>query len=215
MTTVASHPDTTASFARHAMITCAVVSPLAIALPLLLAPSSPTAEGEPYVQSFVDHLDSYSLWSWFGALSVATLIPAIFAVSKVARSGRPVLGLWGMILAFVLAVPFEVNTDDVIYAAAKSGLDVRTTARLLDGLDGSTPTSVLGFSFFVALLGLVLLGVAALRSQAPKWAAVALIVAPVLIPVPWLAGLPAVVAGCTWLLLTAALGGVALALPSR
>ncbi|MFB4274651.1 MULTISPECIES: hypothetical protein [unclassified Nonomuraea] len=209
----AVHPRTaTAGFTRTAMIACAVASPLLIALSLLLAPYPATLEGEPYIRAFTAHLDGYALLSWLGVLSFATLVPGLLAVSRVARDGRPVLGLVGMILAFILTLP-ATDTDEVIYAAARAGLDVPTTHRLVTEVSEGLPTSALGFTFFLALLGLVLLGVAALSSAAPKWAAIALIVAPLLIPVAWLAQLSNVAAGAAWLILTAAMGGVALALP--
>ena len=214
MTTVDT-PPATAAFTRRAMITCAVAGPLLLGLSLIFAPFPATTEGEPYIRGFVANIDGYALWSWINVLSLTALVPAIFAVSKVARSGRPVLGLVGMILAFIMALPFGVNTDDVIYAAAKIGLDVPTTNKLLTELGEGVPTAPLGFTFFLALLGFVLLGVAALRSAAPKWAAIAMIVAPFLIPIAWLAQLPNAAAGAAWLVFAAAAGGIALALPSR
>ncbi|MDP4511131.1 hypothetical protein [Nonomuraea turcica] len=211
--TIVETPPATAGFTRYAMITCAVVAPLTLALSLLFAPFTTTAEGEPYIRGLVANLDSYPLWSWISVLSFVTFIPAIFAVSKVARSGRPVLGLAGMILAFILALPVTVNTDDVIYAAAKAGLDVPTTNRLITELNEGLPTSLLGFTFFFSLLGFVLLGIAALSSAAPKWAAIAMIVAPFLIPIAWIAQLGNLAAGAAWLVFAAASGGIALALP--
>ncbi|TMR88443.1 hypothetical protein [Nonomuraea basaltis] len=213
MTTVET-PPATAGFTRYAMITCAVVAPLALALSLLFAPNDATAEGEAYIRSFVANLDGYALWSWISALSFAAFIPGIFGVGKVARSGRPVLGLVGMVLAFILALPVSLDTDGVIYAAAKIGLDVPTTNRLVTELNEGLPTSVLGFSFFLGLLGFVLLGIAALRSAAPKWAAIAMIVAPFLIPIAWFAQLGNLVAGAAWLVFAAASGGIALVLPA-
>jgi len=214
MTTVAPPPTTTDSFARYAMIACAVVSPLAVAVPLLFGPFDYTVDGEPYVRGMLAHLDAYALWSWIGALGALTLIPAIFAVAKVARAARPALGLTGMILAFLLAMPFNLTSDDVIYAAAKSGLDVPTTNRLVTHMS-ETPAAVLGVTFFLALAGFVLLGVAALRSDAPRWAAVLMIVSPLLVPVAWIAQLGNVAAAAAWILFAAASGGIASALPAR
>ncbi|MGN9845028.1 hypothetical protein ACTMTI_43585 [Nonomuraea sp. H19] len=213
MTTVQT-PPATAGFTRYAMITCAVVSPLTLALSLLLAPFNVTAEGEPYIRGLIANLDAYALWSWIFVLSMATLIPAIFAVSKVARSGRPALGLVGMILAFIMALPTSVNTDDVIYAATKAGLDVPATNRLVTELSEGVPTAALGFTFFLSLLGFVLLGIAALSSAAPKWAAIAMIVAPFLIPIAWFGQLGNIAAGAAWIVFAAAAGGIALALPA-
>lgn len=214
MTTVASPPTTADAFARYAMIACAVVSPVAVAVPLLIAPFDSTLEGEPYIRGMLAHLDAYMLWRWIGALGTLTLIPAIFAVSKVARAGRPALGMTGMILAFLMAMPFSLTSDDAIYAAAKTGLDVPTTNKLVTHM-GETPTSVLGFTFFLALIGFVLLGVAALRSAAPKWAAVTMIVAPFLIPVAWIAQLGNLAAAAAWIVFAAASAGIASALPAR
>jgi hypothetical protein len=201
------------TFARYAMVASAFLSPLLVAVSLLLAPFDATTEGEAYVRNFTENIDSYTLVSWLGILSAILLIPGLFAVSKVARWGRPALGLVGMVLAFVLALPLGGNSDDVIYAAHKSGLDTTITTRLMDTYTNDLPVSVLGFAFFVALLGLLLLGVAALlgRSAAP-WAAVTLIVAPILIPIPWFTGLGNIVAAVAWLALTAGMGGVALSL---
>ncbi|MGW3343857.1 hypothetical protein ACWDA3_11160 [Nonomuraea rubra] len=211
MTTVDT-PSVTSGFTRTAMVACAVAAPLLIALSLLLTPFQATLEGEAYVRAFTARLDAYALPSWLSLLSFAALIPGLLAVSRVARSGRPVLGLVGMILAFILVLP-SVDTDDVIYAAARAGLDAATTNRLVVELSEGLPTAVAGFGFFPALLGLVLLGVAALSSAAPRWAAIALIVAPFLIPVAWFAQLSNAAAAAAWIILAAGLGGVSLALP--
>ncbi|MEV0993513.1 hypothetical protein [Nonomuraea sp. NPDC050202] len=211
MTTVDT-PSVTSRFTRTAMIACAVAAPLLIALSLLLTPFQATLEGEPYVRAFTAHLDAYALPSWLGLLSFAALIPGLLAVSRVARSGRPVLGLIGMILAFILTLP-TVDTDDVIYAAARVGLDAATTNQLITEVGEGAPTAAAGFGFFPALLGLVLLGVAALAGAAPKWAAIALIVAPFLIPVAWFAQISNAAAAAAWIVLAAGMGGVSLALP--
>ncbi|WP_214326742.1 hypothetical protein [Nonomuraea sediminis] len=215
MTTLDTAPSTGAdTFARFAMITCAVVSPLVVALTLVIDPIKATAEGEPLVKDFAAHLDSFSTSSYLSLLSAVTLIPAIFAISKVGRAGKPVLGLVGMILAFILVIPFTPDSSSTIYAALKSGLDTQATAKLLDTMENGLPTSVFGFTFFPGLLGIVLLGVAALLGKsAPAWSAILLLVAPFLIPVAWLAGLSNLVAAVAWLVMTAAMGSVALALP--
>ncbi|MFI6597128.1 hypothetical protein ACIBHX_12775 [Nonomuraea sp. NPDC050536] len=215
MTTLDTAPSTGAdTFARYAMIACAIIAPLAIATSLLITPIAVTAEGESLVRSFAAHLDSYPTESYLGLLSMIAMIPGILAVSKVARAGKPVLGLVGMVLAFILALPVSPDTDDPLYAALKSGLDPQTATKLLNALNNDMPTSVLGISFFPGLIGFVLLGVAVLLGKsAPAWSAILLIVAPFLIPVAWLAGLSNTVAAVAWLVMTAAMGSVALALP--
>ncbi|MGV9302845.1 hypothetical protein ACWENQ_04285 [Nonomuraea sp. NPDC004354] len=209
-TTPRSGADT---FTRYAMIAAAVISPLAIAASILLAPGNVTAEGEAYVRQFVAAAGSYPLLAWLSAISSLTIVPAAFGVARVARAGRPVLGLVAMILAFVLIVPIGGNSDDVLYAGIVAGLDQATLTKLYAAYNEGLPTSILGMSFLFGLLGFLLLGVAALLGRtAPVWAAIALVVAPVAIPISWFAGLGNVAAGVAWLLMTAGMGGVALGL---
>lgn len=211
MTSIETTPRTGAdTFARYAMIASAFLAPLSIAVSLFLAPFAVTAEGAAYVQSFVDNIGSYPLTTWWGAIFAILLIPALYGVSSVARKGRATLGFIGMILAFTLALPSPGNSDDLIYAAAKSGVDVPTIAKMWDY---ELPTSPLGSLFFAGLLGLVLLGVAALLGKtAPSWAAIVLIVAPFTVPVAWFTGLPNTIAAGAWVLMAIGMGGVSLGL---
>jgi hypothetical protein len=215
MTTVDITPRSGAdTFVRYGMVACAIIYPLAIAVSLLLSPFDPTVEGEAYVRSFAANIDGYSgLGYWLGGVSLFATIPALLAVGKVARWGRRTLGLVGMIFAFVLAIPVTGNSDDVIYAALKSGADVTTTSKILDTFNNNLPSAALGWTFLLGLVGVVLLGVSALIGRsAPAWAAISLIIAPVLIPVAWFGGLGIVFAVIPWLLMTAGMGGVALTL---
>ncbi|MEV0587945.1 hypothetical protein [Nonomuraea sp. NPDC050310] len=214
MTGLATTPRSGAdTFARYAMIACAFVSPLTILAGLLLSPIQATAEGQAYVQALVDHAGSYPATAWLAALGALTIIPALLAVSKVARAGRPVLGLVGTILAFSLAVPISTDSDDLIYAAHKAGLDVPTITRIEQVYVDGLPTSPLGMLWFAAMLGLLLLGLAALLGRsAPAWAAIALVIAPVLVPLPWILGLSTLLAAVPWAIMVAGMGGVALAL---
>jgi hypothetical protein len=215
MTTIDTVPQSGAdTFARYAMVASAVIYPLAIAVALLITPFDPTVQGEAYVRNFAANIDSYSgLSYWLGGLSLFTTIPALFAVGKVARWGRRTLGLIGMVFAFLLAIPVTGNSDDVIYAALKSGVNVTTTSKIVDTFNNDLPSAALGWSFLLGLVGVALLGVSALIGKsAPAWAAITLIVAPVLIPVAWFGGLGTILAVIPWLLMTAGMGGVALTL---
>jgi len=204
----------TQTFVRYAMVVSAFVFPLGVAVALFTSPFDPTSSRQEYVQEFKDNIDGYGGFTyWLFALGVIAQIPALFGVSKVARAGKPLLGLIAMILAFALALPVQVNTDDVIYAALKNNLDVSTVVAIVKTLEDDSPSSVLGGVFFLGLLGLLLLGVAVLLGRtAPLWAAIALMVGAVLIPVPWIAGLGSGFAGFAWLVLAAGMGGVALSL---
>ena len=77
-------------------------------------------------------------------------------------------------------------------------------------------SGMLGFIFLPGLIGLFLLGLAALLGKtAPVWASIVLMVAPLLIPVPWFAGLGVALAAVTWLILAVGMGGVAFALVNK
>ena len=218
MTSVPSaNRSSTETFTRYAMVAAAIIYPLFLAIALFLAPFDATKSGQDYVQGFADHIGDYGGPTfWLSALSVFALIPALFAVSKVARAGKPVLGLVGMIMALLLAIPTSGNTDDVIYSALKNNVDVKTVAAIMKTLEEDSPSGMLGFIFLPGLIGLFLLGLAALLGKtAPVWASIVLMVAPLLIPVPWFAGLGVALAAVTWLILAVGMGGVAFALVNK
>ncbi|MFD1938109.1 MULTISPECIES: hypothetical protein [Nonomuraea] len=209
-TTPRSGADT---FARYAMIAAAVIAPLAIGVSIMLAPGDITAEGEAYVRQFAANASSYPVLAWLSAISAITIIPAALGVSRVARLGKPTLGLVATILAFIMIVPVSGNSDDVLYAGVKAGLDPAKLTALYTAYNEGLPTSIFGMAFLLGLVGFLLLGVAALLGKtAPPWAAIALIVGPVAIPIPWFAGLGSAAAGIAWLIMTAGMGGVALGL---
>ncbi|MFE3448231.1 hypothetical protein ACFXJ8_04780 [Nonomuraea sp. NPDC059194] len=209
-TTPRSGADT---FARYAMITAAVISPLTIAVSILLAPGDVTSEGEAYVRQFAASASAYPMFAWLSAISAIAIIPAALGVARVARRGRPTLGFVAMILAFIMIVPVAGDSDDVLYAGIKAGLDPAELTKLYTAYGEGLPTSVLGMSFLLGLVGFLLMGVAALLGRsAPAWAAIALIVGPVVVPVAWFAGLGNVFAGVAWLVMTVGMGGVALGL---
>jgi len=207
----------TETFTRYAMVASAIIFPLSVAIALFLAPYDVTKSGQEYVQGFADHIDDYGGFTfWLSALGVFATIPALFAVSKVARAGKPVLGLVGMIMAFLLAIPVSGNTDDVIYSALKNNVDVKTVAAIMKTLEEDSPSGMLGFIFLPGLIGVFLLGLAALLGKtAPMWASIVLMVGPLLIPVPWFAGLGAALAAVAWLILAVGMGGVAYGLLSQ
>lgn len=203
-----------ATFARYGLAACAVAFPVLFLLALLLSPFDDdlTAEGREYVEQFTDDVDAYlpSLWMWTLAMIVA--IPALLAVGRVARSRAPMLGLVGLILGFFFVLPTGIDTDSVIYASLKAGLDVDTTTALVDSMEDRLPVAMLSVTWFLGLIGLILLGVAILRGKsAPIWAGIALIVGPIAIPLSFFSGVAAalVVAwavlgigfvGCAWVL---------------
>ena len=201
------------TFVRYGLIAAAVIAPLSIAISLFLSPATTTTSDAAYVTAFGTHLSSYPMMAWIGLISGLLMVPAALAVGRVGRAGAPVLGLVGMILAVAGSLPGGNNSDEVLYSAYKSGLDGASITKLYDYLVNKAPSAMLFWLFMAGLLGFLLLGVAALigRSAAP-WAAIALIVAPILVPIAWIAGLSVMVAAGAWVLMTIGMGGVALGL---
>jgi hypothetical protein len=211
--TASSGTSGAATFARYGLAVSAVAFPVLVLLAILLSPIGDiTAEGREYVQEFADDLDGYTTSLWLWPLAWIAAIPAMLAVGRVARSRAPVLGLVGLILGFGFVIPAGIDQDEVIYASLKAGLDVDATAALVDSIDTNLPSSILGFTFFVGLLGMVLLGVALLRGRsAPVWAAIALIVGPVAIPLTFFSGVAAALV-VAWAVLGVGFVGCALVL---
>jgi hypothetical protein len=118
-----------------------------------------------------------SLVLWLGFIAVVTLVPAVYAVSRVTRQRAPRLTLTAMVLLVpgYLALGWLIAEDQLLFAGAKAGLDPAAIARLIDHLHSSGAVAAV---FFVLghVVGTILLGIALWRTRAvARWAAVAVI----------------------------------------
>ncbi|WP_143591101.1 hypothetical protein [Thermoactinospora rubra] len=200
------------TFARNFMVAAAFAGPAVMAVALMTSPLPTTTEGEAYVRAFAANLDAYAWSSWVFLAAFPLILAGLLAAARVARQGKPVLGLVGLVLAFLMMIP-SASIDDTLYSALKSGVDVATATKMYST---PAPTAIVGELFPLALIGFLLIGVAALLGKtAPTWGAIALIVGPILVPIPWITGMSTVVAGAAWLVMAAGLGGVALGLLRR
>ncbi|MGH3519467.1 MAG: hypothetical protein ACRDQ7_19015 [Haloechinothrix sp.] len=200
--------------ARYAMAACAVLAPVLFATAGALHPVEVGAEGREFVQQFADNLDAYTAPSWLYPIATLLWVPALLAVARVARSQSSSLGLIGMVLAFGLAIPVGLDSNDLAYVALDNGLDAATITALMASAD-TLPSRILGFTWLAGLIGLIVLGIAILRGRsAPIWAGVALIVAPLAIPASWFSGW-AIGLTAAWVLLAIGFTGCALSLVTR
>ncbi|MPY81029.1 MAG: hypothetical protein GEV04_21875 [Actinophytocola sp.] len=173
--------------ARVAMAACAVLAPLSVLAGVLVHPADIGTEDRAAVEQFAANLGDYPPVAWLHAAGLILWLPALLALGRVARPQAPRLGLAGLILALALAIP-TFDYDGLTYVALDAGLDVDTVTALVTAAS-SLPAGILDLLFFAGLIGLILLGVAVLRGQsAPSWAGLALIVAPLAIPVSWFSG---------------------------
>ncbi|TWE22924.1 hypothetical protein [Prauserella muralis] len=199
--------------ARLAMAASAVLAPALVILGLLWHRELASADDRATVTAIAADVDAFTLDAWMAPVATLVWIPAILAVARVARAGARGLGLAGLLLGFLVAVPLVADPGQLAYVAVSSGLDVDATLRLLETA-ASGPSAVFGWAFVAGLLGLVLLGAAILRGRsAPRWAGVALVAGPVAVVPSWASGsLAATVvtwgivligfAGCAWALVT-------------
>jgi hypothetical protein len=200
----------TDAFTRTGLAVCSVAFGVVLVLALLLAPKFDyTLEGVAYVEEFAAHVDDAAPSLLFWALSVLLGVPALLAVSRVARSNAPALGLTGLILGYFFVIPAGLDMDEVIYASLKAGLDTESTNAVLESVEDNLPSSYFGLLWFVGLLGLILLGVAMLRGKsAPTWVGLAFVVAPVAIPLTWFSGVEVALIAA-WVLLAIGFAGCA------
>lgn len=214
-TTTATDPQVRLPMAaRYAMAACGVLAPTLMIVAIALDPVDSGLEGADAVQALEANIDAFLLPGWLYAIAAFLWVPALLMVGRVARANAPALGLAGLILAFGLAISVGPDPYDLAYLGLKSGLDVDATFALVESAD-NLPSAVLGFSWLLGLIGLVILGIAILRGKsAPVWSGVALIVAPVAMPLSWFA-VSGVALLATWVVLAAGFAGCALAFLSQ
>ena len=134
------------------------------------------------VAAVAGHADRMQVSLWLD-LPVLLMIPAVLVLGMLAGARTSRLAALGTTIAFVgtLTAGFLLGNDVLIYLASKATNPTAATD-LLAAYESfavvvlATTVTVLGTS-----IGLILLGVALLRSRIiPRWAAVVLIAAPVL-----------------------------------
>ncbi len=152
---------------------CLVVGPLGDLIWSLVSPVGEAAPARESVRAILAHPGAAQAAVW-SDLAVILLIPAALVAGRVLQAGlRPLAGVGtGLLFLGSLLFTYSLGNDVVLLAASRTGGAATAQAYAESGV--VSLTTVLAIA--LQLVGVVLLGVSALRSRLiPVWAAVFLI----------------------------------------
>jgi hypothetical protein len=148
-------------------------------------PAKLGGDGADLVSSFAAHQQVVELSAWIGILIFVTMVPSVFAATWACRRRRPVFSAVAgflIILGLLSGLSSGNNSLNLVaLVGIQKGVDHGTLVTLVDGISASPLTAVpLAPTFLAVFVGRILLGVLLWRAAiAPRWMAIALIVAPV------------------------------------
>jgi hypothetical protein len=152
---------------------CLVVGPLGDLIWSLVSPAAEAAPAKDSVAAIAAHPAAAHAATWLD-LAIILLIPAAaFAGRALQASIRPLAGI-GTALLFLgsLLFTYSLGNDVVLLAASQTGSAATAQAYADSGVVALTTVLAIAFQF----VGVVLLGIAAIRSRLiPLWAAIFLI----------------------------------------
>jgi hypothetical protein len=151
------------------------VGPAAIAVLRYVLPYNTTDSNHDIARKVADEPGTQSAVLWLGLIGVVAIIPALYWIAQVTRSGSPRVTAAALLLAVpgYTALGFLVMEDGLVWSGTQAGLDVATVTKLLENIHPITEVAAI---FFVLghVVGTILFGIAMWRSHAvPRWAAVA------------------------------------------
>jgi hypothetical protein len=152
---------------------CLVVGPLGDLVWSLVTPVGEAAPAGDSVRAILAHPGAAHATAWLD-LAVILLIPAALVAGRVLQASvRPLAGVGtGLLFLGSLLFTYSLGNDVVLLAAAQTGSAATAQAYAESGVVSVTTVLAIALQF----VGVVLLGVAALRSRLiPVWAAVFLI----------------------------------------
>jgi hypothetical protein len=152
---------------------CLIVGPLGDLIWSLVSPSAEAAPAKYTVAAILAHPAAAEAGTWLD-LAIILLIPAAaFAGRALQASTRPLAGIGTALLFFgSLLFTYSLGNDVVLLAASQSGGAATAQAYADSGVVSLTTVLAIAFQF----LGVVLMGIAAIRSRLiPLWAAIFLI----------------------------------------
>lgn len=153
---------------------CLIVGPLGDLVWSLVSPVAEAAPAKESIAAILAHPAAAHAGVWLD-LAIILLIPAsVFAGRALQASVRPLAGV-GTALLFLgsLLFTYSLGNDVVLLAASQTG--GAATAQAYANSDVVSLTTVFAIAF--QFVGVVLMGIAALRSRLiPVWAAVFLII---------------------------------------
>lgn len=145
----------------------------------LVAAAGPAATGADVVRVAGDNPVLTEVAIATGLLASVLVVPGVWAVAGVLRHRAPrtaAVGAWLTSSAYVLAVALSVETATAL-GFARSGADPSAYAAAVDGQAPAAMAGAYAAFGLGALVGVLVLGVAALRQGAsvPRWAGWALL----------------------------------------
>ena len=169
---------------------CLVVGPSGDLIWSLVSPVGEAAPAEDSVRAILAHPGAAQAALWVD-LAIILLIPAALVAGRVLQASvRPLAGV-GTVLLFLgsLLFSYSLGNDAVLLAASQTGGAATAQAYAASGVVSSATVLAIALQF----VGVVLLGVGALRSRLiPAWAAVLLIAWNPVQVIGTAAGIPAV-----------------------
>ncbi|HEY1487794.1 MAG TPA: hypothetical protein VGF84_16935 [Micromonosporaceae bacterium] len=142
------------------------IGPLTVAIIRLILPYFTTDDSPTIIRKVSADLGSQDAVIWLSLLLVLTLVPSVLAAGRVTIRRAPVLTT----IAWILLVPGFVallfTEGDPTYRAL-AALDPANGAKVIDGINNE-PGTAIGLAIFIAahVIGIIVLGIAALRSRA-------------------------------------------------
>jgi hypothetical protein len=177
---------------KSATVVLAAAGPLAVAVLRLVLPYYTASDNQAAAVDVAEHPGTESLVLWLGLVATLTLVPGLYAIRDRMSPGR--LRATGFTLAVIgyLCLPGLLAVDLLLWVGTDQGLPTTTVAELAGGVH---PAALVATALFVPthILGIVLIGVLALRSKhLPPLVAWLLIVSQPLHLASVVLGLPAV-----------------------
>ena len=154
------------------------IGPAAVAVLRFVLPYETTDDSKDVVREVAAHQSTQSAVVWLGFIASLTLVPAVIAATKVARSESPRLAAAGLALLVpaYLSIAWLVSSDAAVLFSVRHGLSVADAA---DSYESLHPVMIVAGVVFVIghVFGTILLGCALWRGSAvPRAVALAIIV---------------------------------------
>ncbi|TMR96774.1 hypothetical protein [Nonomuraea basaltis] len=192
----------TRAFRRRALAVLLPLGPLCVAVLRVILPYSTTDDPAAQLAAVAAGQGAQDAVLWLIPIATLVLVPALFAMARMALRGAPVLA----IAAITLALPGYLGmaalgaSDAAALAAVTAGLSPSDGAALLEAL-AAQPALAASVGIFVLghVLGTVLLGAALWRAHViPAWAGLALVASQPLHLAFVISDAPKVLDGAAW-----------------
>jgi hypothetical protein len=207
-------PPDARTFWRVVLAVIAPLAPLALAVATLITPYPVGEDGDAMLSGIAADPGAMQNALWFSLLAGSTAFAATIAVAWVCRRHAPRLTAVGAALALLgLAAGATMPSQELVgLVAAREGINPTTIGALNDAISNQPSVTAALLIFLLGMfIGQILLGIALWRSRvAPRWMALALIVATPLHLAP--AGAGNSVAALSWALTAVGYAAASLAL---